>query len=180
MCIRAVPALAATMVDVRHLGSRTRRNDRIVGGVATLAFLATVTCAAVLLPDRVHLYYTPADRPDVVYELWQYLTLVVIGAGIMVVAFGAVGSAFAALAMAFNPGKPNGDASVASWVGAWTLLWLSAEVWLAIWLGNDQPVRRSWWELLVALSGLAGASFILGWRVWVVARRGTDDQVFLR
>jgi hypothetical protein len=124
----------------------------------------------------VHLYYTPAERPDVVYELWQYLTLVVIGAGVMVVAFGAVSSAFVSLVMAFSPGTPDADASVAPWVGAWTILWLSAEVWLAIWLGNDLPVRRSWLELLVALSGLAGAGFIVGWRVWVVVRRGRADQ----
>jgi len=143
--------------------------------VAALGFVATVTCASFLLPHQVYLYYTPTDRPDVVYELWQYLTLLVVGAGLMAVAFGVVASAFASLVMAFTPGTSHAEANVAPWVGAWTLLWLSAEVWLAIWLGNDQPVRRSWLELLVALAGLAGVGFIVGWRAWIVARRNKGD-----
>lgn len=172
MRVRPVFVSAGTMVGVRHLGTPTRGGHRIAIGAAALAFLATVTCAAVLLPDRVHLYYTPSERPDAVYELWQYLTLLVVGAAVMVVAFGAAASAFAWLAAAFTPGTTSSaGTSVASWVGAWTLLWLSAEVWIAVWLGNDEPVRRSWLELLVVLSGLVGAGFIVGWRVWVVARK---------
>lgn len=164
------------MVAVRYVGKGSRGNDRIAVGVSALVFLATVTCAAVVLPDRVHLYYTPTDRPDVVYELWQYLMLLGIGGGIIAVAFGAVASAFAATLMTIGVGPSGAEPRVASWVSAWTLLWLSAEVWLVIWLGNDQPVTRSWLEVLVALSGLTGTVFVVVWGAWVVARRGRADK----
>ncbi len=147
-------------------------NHLVATGAAAFGFLATVTCAAVLLPGRVHLYYTPTDRPDVVYELWQYLFVVVVGAAVMALVAGALASALVSLVLVFGRGASDDRASAAAWVGAWTLLWFSAEVWLTIWLGNDHPLRRSWLELLLALVGLTGAGLIVGFRAWVTTRRG--------
>ena len=138
-------------------------------GAAAIGFLATIAVAAVSLSSSVDVYFTPSDRPDVTYEPWQYLTLVSVGAAVMVLALATMSTALTALVSAFTRGAPDPGAGIAARVGAWTLVWLSAEVWLVIGLGNGHPVTRSWWELLTAIAGLAGTGVIVGWsagRAW--------------
>jgi hypothetical protein len=142
--------------------------DTTILTVAAAGFLATVAVAAISLPSRVDVYFTPTDRPDVTYELWQYLTLVTVGAAVAALALGTMATGLTALVSAFTRGVPDPAPGIAARVGAWTLVWLGAEVWLVMWFGNGRPETRSWSELLTALAGLAGAGAIVGWS----ARRG--------
>ena len=107
-----------------------------------------------------------------VYQLWQYIVLVGVGAPVMALAAGATASALVSLVLAFGRDASDAGAGVAAWTGAWTLLWFAAAMWLTIWLGNDHPLRRSWLELLLTLVGLTGAGLIVGWRAWDTTRRG--------
>ena len=140
--------------------------------MAALLFAATLVLGAVLLPDHVDVYYAPADRPDVSYELWQYLTLVAIIAVVFAIGTGGMASAAMALISAFREGSV-GRSDVAAWVGAWTFVWFSAGVWIVIWFGNENPETRSWCEVLVALTGIAGIALIVLWRAELIRwRRG--------
>lgn len=147
------------------------RRHAVLLGAAAIGFLATIAAAAVSLPSSVDVYFTPSDRPDVTYEPWQYLTLVSVGAAVMALALATMSTALTALVSAFTRGVPDPGAGVAARVGAWTLVWLSAEVWLVIGLGNGHPVTRSWWELLTAIAGLGGTGVIVGWSAWRGGRR---------
>jgi hypothetical protein len=158
---------------VSHTGDRASESGGVVAlAVAGLLFVATLTFGAVLLPDHVDVYFAPADRPDVSYELWQYLTLVAIGVVVLAMASAALASAALSLVSAFREGS-LGRSDVAAWVGAWTFVWFSAGVWLAIWLGNENPETRSWYELLLGLTGVAGVALIVLWRAELIRwRRG--------
>ena len=63
-------------------------------GTAVLLFAVSVICAAILLPSQIEMYYTPTDRPDVVYQRWQYLILAVVLAGVLAIGFGVMAEAF--------------------------------------------------------------------------------------
>lgn len=135
-------------------------------GVCGAVFMVTVTLAAVLLPSMVDVYRNPTDQPDVVYARWQYLLLAVLGAGLLAVALSAVAAALLALVVAFTGRQPSGAAAqLSSRVTGWVLLCSSAAVWLAIWLGNSDPARRSWLELATGQVALAGIGFIIRWQV---------------
>lgn len=148
---------------------------RLALGATAVVLLATVASAAAFLPGRVEVYYTPTDQPDVVYDLWQYLTLVVLVTPVMALAAAWIGSTLHSLVVLFVTDPPavgtNADKDVGAWVAAWTLLWSAGAVWLVIWLGNEQPVRRSWCELLLVLAGLVGTALIIGGRARHTARR---------
>ena len=136
-----------------------------------MVFLVTVACAAVLLPSSVDIYYAPTDQPDVVYARWQYLLLVVVGAGLLAAGVGAMASVLLSLIAAFT-GAPSSSAGaqVSAWVGAWVLLWSAAAIWLTAWLGNANPERRSWLELLLGILGLMGVGLVTWWQAWLAAR----------
>lgn len=150
------------------------RRDAVFLGAGVAGFLATVVVAAVSLPSRVDVYFTPTDRPDVTYQLWQYLALVTVGAAVAALALGTMATGLTALVSAFTRGVPDPAPGIAARVGAWTLVWLGAEVWLVMWFGNGRPETRSWWELLTAVAALAGAGAIVGWSAWRAARRATS------
>lgn len=156
------------VVEVGDLTGVGRR-DTAVLGAAAIGFLATIAVAAISLPSRVDVYFTPTDRLDVTYELWQYLTLVTVGASVAALALGTMSTALTALVSAFTRGVPG--QGIEARVGAWTLVWLAVEVWLVIGFGNSHAETRSWWELLTALAGFAGAGVIVGWSAWRGARR---------
>lgn len=153
---------AVEVGDLIGVGSR----DTALLGTAAVGLLATVAVAAVSLPSHVDVYFTPTDRPDVTYQLWQYLTLVTVGAAVAALALGTMAAGFAALVSAFTRGVPDPAPGIAARVGAWTLVWLGAEVWLATWFGNGHPETRSWSELLIGLVGLAGTGLIVGRSAW--------------
>jgi hypothetical protein len=133
-------------------------------GAAALAFLATMVAATLLLPGQVDVYYTPTDRPDVVLEQWQYLTLMVIGTTVVAAALATLTTTVLGLVAAFTNEPRTTGPEAAAWTGAWVLLWFSAAAWLAISLGNDSPESRSWLELLLSLAGLAGVVLVIVWR----------------
>jgi MFS family permease len=141
------------------------RAGRVILGAAAALFLATIVSAALVLPGQVEVYFTPTDRPDVVYETWQYLALVAVGAFVVALVLGALASTITSVVQAFGPGRSSRRSQVGTWVVAWSLLWFSAAVWLVIWLGNDQPERRSTYELLVVVTGLVGAGVVTALRV---------------
>jgi hypothetical protein len=149
---------------VQHLEKPHGRAHLVALLAAALAFLATMVAATLLLPGQVNVYYTPTDRSDVVVERWQYLTLMVIGTTVVAAVLATLTTTVLGLVAAFTNGTQTTDPRAAAWTGAWVLLWLSAAVWLAIWLGNDSPERRSWFELLLSLAGLAGVVLVIAWR----------------
>lgn len=137
--------------------------------LAAVAVLALTTIwAAEALPDHVDLYYNVSSRPDDAVDRWTYLLLVTLSGAVLAVGTAIVVRGAASLAAAFT-WAPIEVPGVMGWTAAWTLLWASAEMWLAIWLGNSEPVRRSWLELLLAIAWLLGVVAVLCWRVAVAA-----------
>jgi hypothetical protein len=158
------------VVQHRHARKRSRLAAPAAAG---LLFLATVIAGAFLLPARVDMYYTPTDRPDVTYALWQYLTLAVAGAAIVAVALSGLARAAVMLVEAFARGPATSRPDVAVWVSAWVLVWSASTVWLAIWFGNEHPEERSWLELVAALAGLSGVLALVGARARQDLRRNS-------
>jgi hypothetical protein len=134
--------------------------NAFVLGFAVLVFAGSVFCAAILLPSQIEMYYTPTDRPDVVFERWQYLILTVVVAVVLAVGFGSMAEAFASIIKAFYTEDPTAGSDVALWVGAWVFVWSAGTVWLVIWLGNGDPRTRPWFELLLGSVGVTGVAAI--------------------
>jgi Na+-driven multidrug efflux pump len=82
-------------------------------------FVLTFGMAVLWLPSQIAMYYTPTDRPDVIYQGWQYLILILLGAFLL--AFG-LASGAGALMAAFGSGGAVTEGRVTAWVGAWVLV----------------------------------------------------------
>lgn len=137
---------------MRHMGSATSLSHLLISGATFAFFVLTLAFGAVWLPARIEVYYTPTDRADVVYQLWQYLILVPIGALLLAMAL----ATFArAIVIVFSSEGAIAETRVMAWMSAWVFASTSAVVWVAIWLGNDHPEQRSWLE-----SGIASVAFL--------------------
>lgn len=123
---------------------------------AVAMFAGSVVFAAAVLPDPVAVYLGPANQPDVMYEVWQFLTLLAVGAGVSALAFAALARSISGVIAAFMPGREAAGSSVGAAVAAWVLTWFTSLLWLTIWLGNDDHYARSLYELLLSLVGVAG------------------------
>ena len=117
--------------------------------------MASIICTAILLPDRIEMYYTPTDRTDVVYARWQYLILIPAVTLVLTVAAASMAVAAMAVVNAFILGDKGNTGRAGYRVAAWTLLVTAGVVWLTIWLGNEAE-PRSWSELLAGVVGLLG------------------------
>lgn len=124
--------------------------------VAIAVFAGSVVYAAVALPDPVAVYFGPADRPDAMYQVWQFIVLDVLGAAGAAIAFATLATAASKVVTAFASARGTDISSVGAAVAAWVLMWFTVLLWLAIWLGNSDHWRRSWSELLVSVLALAG------------------------
>jgi hypothetical protein len=142
----------------------------MVLGAAALLFLGSIAFGTRLLPQEVEVYFTPARSPDVVYETWLYLLLLVAEACAATVGFWALARGASALIGAFGS-KPGLESPVGPWIAAWILTWFSVALWLAILLGNGHDLQRSWLELATSLIGIAGVVLIVGGHAILIRRR---------
>jgi hypothetical protein len=157
---------------VRHARAVKAREHVKVPLVAGAVFVLSLVVASLRLASQIAMYYTPTDRPDVVYQAWQYLILVPMGT--LLLAF-ALASGAGALMAAFCPGGATIEGRVMAWVGAWVLVSASAAVWVAIALGNGHPLQRSSLEALIGLALLLGTFVIIAIAFVQAPRRATKQ-----
>lgn len=149
---------------------RERRSWWVTALAAALLFVA-VGFAAGRLPDPVHVYFTPTDRPDVEYPLWLYLVLSAVGVPIIAVIVGAfAGLISKAVALGVRKHPPSSGDGVLQWVSAWVLMCGAGEIWLAIHYGNGQPAERSENELALGTVALIGTALVATCCRWRGAR----------
>jgi ABC-type Fe3+-siderophore transport system permease subunit len=129
---------------------------RLALPVAVAVFAGSVSYAAVALPNRVAVYFGPADRPDVTYQLWQFILLLLLGAAVAAVALAALATATSGVIAAFMSDRGTDGTRVGAAVAVWVLMWFTSLLWLAIWLGNSDHSKRSLYEFLVSVIALAG------------------------
>lgn len=135
----------------------TMRWSVLVFKVAALTFVGMLVLAAMFLPDPVAVFRAPAEKPDVMYRLWQFLTLAAIGAVIGVLVFRALARGLGGLVEVFvSRSDKDRTNEAANWVSAWLLFCSSVLIGVTMWFGNTDNFARSLTEWLTGLATLAG------------------------
>lgn len=151
--------------------TQRERRSWLATVLAGALLFVTIGFAAGRLPDPVHVYFTPTDRPDIEYPLWLYLVFSAVGVPIIAVIVGAfAGLISKAAALGVRKHPPSSGDGVLQWVSAWVLICGVGGIWLAVHYGNGQPAERSEKELVLGIVALIGTALVATYCRWRGAR----------